>query len=144
MNLAKLRTATLAVAVAIGDNRADTAVREAAQALNLEGFAGVHFDKEIAAAIPWSPKLKSWLSEVGRDLIAGDRFGRPFDNLETSQKEVCEQHAFGYGGFGGVTITSFNVPTSTVTALWLPGEYAGRPWIPLFLRRGRLERAILV
>ena len=59
--------------------RADTALaekflREAAQALNLEGFAGVHFDKEIAAAISSSPELKSWLSEVGRDLIAGDRF----------------------------------------------------------------------
>ena len=139
----KFRIRRFAIAVAIGDKRADNSTRSAAKELELTGFEGVHFDKELTSEISWPAELKSWLSQVGRELIAGDRFGRTFENVESQERKTCEDHAFGYSNFGGVTITPFNVPASTVTALWLPGEYSDRPWVPLFLRRGRLERVIL-
>jgi hypothetical protein len=56
---------------------------------------------------------------------------------------TCRMNALGFGNHGGITVTNVNVPASTVTALWQPGRYQGRPWIPLFLRRGRYAELIL-
>jgi deoxynucleoside triphosphate triphosphohydrolase SAMHD1 len=43
----------------------------------------------------------------------------------------------GYGNFGGLTVFQYNVPSSTLTALWMNADREPR-WLPLFHRRRRL------
>jgi len=48
-----------------------------------------------------------------------------------------EQRALGYGNRGLLITSTYNTPTSCLTALWRDGTVDGRPWVPLFRRRGK-------
>jgi hypothetical protein len=138
-----LRHKSFCVAVAAGHPRAADCISGVARDLGLN-FEGLTFDTEIGAKYSWDNDLKHWLELTGCDLVAQDQFGKAFDALSVAEKIVCEDRAFGYGRIGGLTVLPFNVPTSTVTALWMPGDVRGRPWVPLFLRRGRLKNVVFV
>ncbi|WP_029077504.1 HD domain-containing protein [Bradyrhizobium sp. th.b2] len=55
----------------------------------------------------------------------------------------AEKDALGYENSEGRTVTLWNVPTSTYTALWCPGIVDGEPWFPLFIRRGYANKLIV-
>lgn len=65
--------------------------------------------------------------------------------IQTSGLEEAdaEKDALGYGNAQGRTVTLWNVPTSTYTALWCPGIVDGEPWFPLFIRRGYASKLIV-
>lgn len=135
----EFRARRVGIAVAVGAERAGTRLDEAAACLGLVSWGGLHVGETLAAGLKWEPALKTFLTHVGRDLLAMRRSGCLFNDLEdgSDDREYCRARGFGFGNHGGITITNHNVPASTVTALWQPGVLRGRPWIPLFMRRGR-------
>jgi hypothetical protein len=56
------------------------------------------------------------------------------DKLEKWGREKVESRILGYGNAGGLTVFYYNVPTTTVTALW---KTNGQEWRSLFDRRPR-------
>lgn len=139
-----LKSRHLGVMVAIGAGAADEKLRTTAAALKLSGFQGLFIGEPLSAGPEWPPELRSFLEDVGRDLLAQRRHGIRYAEMdEGTEKTECDGHCFGYGNHGGITVTTANVPASTVTALWQPGVRNGMPWIPLFIRRGRLRELIL-
>jgi HD superfamily phosphohydrolase len=133
----------LGVVTAVGTDKAAGRLKDAAHVLGLEGFAKLFYGQRLGAGVMWSADLAAFLQKVGKDLMAQRLFGRPYADLEDQERPRCDEHCFGYGNHGGVTVTNVNVPSSTVTALWQPGAHNGRPWIPLFLRRGRFRDLLL-
>lgn len=132
------------IMVAVGAEDAQTRLRRTAAFLGLSGFSGLFVGAPLTSGLVWPLELKAFLEDVGRDLLAQRRHGVPYAELgEGLDKEACDNHCFGYGNHGGITATNANVPASTVTALWQPGIRNGVPWIPLFIRRGRLGELIL-
>ena len=139
-----LKKRSWGVVVAIGAPTAGVRLAEEATRLGLTGFAGLHVGETLGAAVEWTAELREFLEAVGRDLVAHRRCGVPYAELPDGlDRDVCNLHCFGYGSYGGVTVTNANVPASTVTALWHPGLRDGMPWVPLFIRRGRLGELIL-
>ncbi|QXX73785.1 HD domain-containing protein [Methylovirgula sp. HY1] len=136
----RLQARKLAIAVAVGHQTARDRLSATALDLGLTQFRGLFSSEQIGANVVWPAELRSFLEQVGRDLIAYDRWNGAYEGLSSEQQQICENHAFGYGAFGGLTILASTVPTSTVTALWLPGFWQGRPWIPLAIRWGRLNK----
>jgi deoxynucleoside triphosphate triphosphohydrolase SAMHD1 len=130
------------IAVAVGHPTAKNALAECAKDLGFNGFCGLVFGQEIAANMTWSDELRAHLIEVGRDLVASDRWEADYNSLDNEKKNECDENAFGYGSFGGVTILPSTVPTSTFTALWMPGRVQGIPWMPLAIRDGRFRKLI--
>lgn len=51
--------------------------------------------------------------------------------------DKIESRLLGYGNAGGLTIFHYNVPTTTVTAIWSSSRSAGATWNALFPRRPR-------
>jgi hypothetical protein len=47
--------------------------------------------------------------------------------------------ALGYGNNADLTVFWYNVPASTLTALWKESRDKEAPWSPLFLRRKRVS-----
>jgi HD superfamily phosphohydrolase len=143
-DLARLKARHFALCVAVGADTAEHRLRNATEILGMANFQGVFRGAEIEPGKEWSGELESFLRKVGRDLIAGHTYKRNYSELTRDDEiQFCNEHCFGYGNFGGLLTTRVNVPASTVTALWQPGSYLGRPWIPLFLRRGLLKELIL-
>ena len=135
----KLRQHPVAVCVALGRPEAQVLLKETAERAGLAKFVGLTYDEEISSGPAISSELTEHLSIVGRELVAHDRFASPYNDLDLEQRAVCDKHSLGYGGLAGLTVLPTTVPTSTLTALWMPGEYSGRPWVPLLLRWGRLH-----
>lgn len=75
--------------------------------------------------------LKDFLTEVGTELL---RSTKSASDGEKWTPKRCREYALGYSGAEGLTVFAQNVPTSTLTPLWLGGTYKGYPWIPLFQR----------
>jgi hypothetical protein len=51
--------------------------------------------------------------------------------------EKLDDRILGYGNSGGLTVFYYNVPTTTVTALWSTSHSEGATWTALFPRRPR-------
>lgn len=68
-------------------------------------------------------------TEIGEQLIRSEPRDKPLDESKVAQR------ALGYGNRGMLVVTPFNVPSHTLTALWLDGTVDGLPWSPLFPRR---------
>lgn len=51
--------------------------------------------------------------------------------------EKIDDRILGYGNAGGLTVFHYNVPTTTVTALWSTSRSEGHTWTALFPRRPR-------
>jgi HD superfamily phosphohydrolase len=142
--LVELRKRDLAIIVAVGLPGAQERLRKTAAALSLENFKGLFFGQNISAGLAWDPAVEAYLRDVGRDLMAHRRFGTSYEAVKMQEdRDWCLQRSFGYGEAGGILATHINVPSSTVTAVWQPGIFEGRAWVPLLLRRGRFNELIL-
>jgi len=91
-----------------------------------------------------SDDLRDFLRQVGTGVI-GDQLQMEPGKAPTGE---IERRALGYDNLEGLCVTGFNVPTSTYTALWCPGNYRVTtdrelPWRPLFIRTGKLRDLVL-
>jgi HD superfamily phosphohydrolase len=133
------------LATCVGTNESERRVMD-----NLEKskimFRGIRFgaalsykdSKSEKSQTEWSPsnQLIEFLRQVGAECI---RHARGLSKIAKS----CMADSLGYGNYEGQTVTLWNVPTSTYTALWCPGMVEGEPWFPLFIRRGYVEDLII-
>jgi hypothetical protein len=125
------------LATCVGSSDSENAVKH-----NLRGsavdFKGLRFGETLSAPKHNRPSapLREFLCSVGSECVRHSR------ELENITKE-CRDNALGYGNKEGLTITLWNVPTSTYTALWSPAIVRGEPWCPLFIRRGYVEKLVV-
>jgi hypothetical protein len=126
------------LATCVGASTSEASVRK-----NLSGtkmkFAGVRFGANVSAqarSARLSPSFEKFVRSVGIECI---RHCRGFKKVTAE----CQKNALGYGNMKGLTVTVWNVPTSTYTALWAPGVVAGEPWCPLFVRRGYVQNLVV-
>ncbi len=85
--------------------------------------AGVFPDKE------GSTKAREALLQAGQKAVA--------DKCGTWGAEKTESRLLGYGNDTGLNVFYYNVPTSTLTALWKSCNIAESSWMALFPRRPR-------
>lgn len=163
--LAAISTQRLGLCVAIGSTKISQPNRRELVALIHKStqqvsdsqsglFSSLHeFDlslfvgREILAART-SEALKDagfvdFLGDVGQSALAWVRHGKEFQELSSEQRKQCQKDRLGYDNVKGLTLTSRNVPVSTLTCLWAPGKYRQLPWMPLALRRGYGKQIIL-
>jgi hypothetical protein len=72
-------------------------------------------------------RAKGVFERVGRLALSGELW----DDSKVSSRLL------GYGNNADLNVFFYNVPTSTLTALWKKCDADGRRWLPLFLRRKR-------
>jgi HD superfamily phosphohydrolase len=142
-DFAKFAAASFRILVAFGHPNAKETLEGTTKTLGLTGFQGLSYASEIAEAPSWSARLREYLTDVGKQLYGFDRWGKTWEELDPTSQAACAKHAFGFGGIGGLTFFQNSVPTSTVTAFWMPGMVDGRPWIPLAIRQGRVSKLLL-
>jgi HD superfamily phosphohydrolase len=105
-------------------------------------FTGLCYSQDLAnqspavAATPLSVPFQAFLQHVGEECI------RESARLP-SVDDDCRSKALGYGNSMGRTVTLWNVPTSTFSALWCPGIVDNEPWFPLFIRRGYADDLVI-
>lgn len=87
--------------------------------------------------------FEKFLSSVGASVYAHAKYDRQYDQLKRIEQQTCRTNSLGFGNVRGTTFTFRNVPVSTLTALWCPGVYDGRPWVPLGVRRGYVKKLVL-
>lgn len=129
--------------VCAGRDEAGNAVQSCVEAAGMSRFAGVRYARSVDVGVNWSEPLRSFLTDVGSELIAGQWYSKPLNELAASEQDLCRKHAFGYNNVGGLLTTLLSVPTGTVTPLWLPGLYKGQPWMPLVLRTNKLKHLVI-
>lgn len=71
-------------------------------------------------------EIKQLFSEVGEALLE-DRATE-----KSWPEDRARKSALGFGGDQRLIVYQYNVPKSTLTALWQRGKYKGRDWKPLF------------
>lgn len=134
------------VAVCVGTQEADDRLRGKLASLGMTEFLGVAYSQPPRpTSLELSEHLRSFLAEVGADLLATCRYDKDdgIHSLRDEEKRPCLGNALGYGNKAGLVVTAFNVPVSTITALWCPGIARSMPWMPLALRRGYLQHLVL-
>lgn len=109
----------------------------------VNGFVSVKYSHDLQTGFDWPDDLRSFLTTVGRNLIAWAKYGGRLHEMTAEQVAICETMALGYGNVGGLTATVSNVPSSTVTAIWCPGLYNDSPWMPLLIRQNKIKALIL-
>jgi deoxynucleoside triphosphate triphosphohydrolase SAMHD1 len=129
--------------VCVGKQEADETISQCVRDAGLANFVGVRSGTQIAGDITWPAGLKAFLSNVGRNLIAGARYNREHRDLSPPEKEECDRLAFGYSNAAALVVTPISVPTATVTALWQPGLHNRQPWVPLAIRTNKLSRLVI-
>ena len=87
--------------------------------------------------------FEKFLSHVGASVYAHAKYGKSLKDLNRAQRQACKNNALGYDNMGGRYVTHRNVPVSTFTAIWCPGIYEDRPWMPLAIRRGYSKKLVL-
>lgn len=141
--LAAFKRCSVYLLFAAGKTEAEAVIRDVLKPIEGIDFAGVRIGTQIGADIDWPSELKQYLCDVGKQLMAWHLHRKAFDELEQSDREYCESRAFGYSNAGGMLVSSWNVPTSTITPLWQPGLYDGHPWMPLLIRTRRLKDLVV-
>jgi hypothetical protein len=114
-------------------------------ALGISKFDGLKISDEMTKPRIFNPQLQSFLASVGKDVLAYARYSRTDGTVGLAPKEraSCETDSRGYSGAGALLVTPFSVPTGTYPAFWCPGFFAGAAWMPLFIRRGYVDRLVL-
>jgi hypothetical protein len=59
------------------------------------------------------------------------------DKREAWGEKKTQERLLGYGNHAGLNVFYYNVPTTTITALWKSAEIPGASWMALFPRRPR-------
>jgi HD superfamily phosphohydrolase len=68
-------------------------------------------------------------------LVAGEK--ALADKREAWGEQKTQNRLLGYGNHGGLNVFYYNVPTTTITALWKSADTPGASWMALFPRRPR-------
>jgi HD superfamily phosphohydrolase len=93
------------------------------------------------------PKLRGpfadYLRQVGASIYCHTKFQVTLSAASPGQRKVSEENALGFGNMAGQNLTFRNVPVSTLTPIWCPGVFEGRPWMPLAARRGYVDSLVL-
>lgn len=74
-------------------------------------------------------RAKEVLTDAGRKALS--------DKIEEWGPEKTEQRLLGYGNNAGLNVFYYNVPTTTLTALWKSSTHTTGRWMGLFPRRPR-------
>jgi HD superfamily phosphohydrolase len=100
-------------------------------------FSGLEYGETLATpSLKLETEFRKFLERVGSECLRSAR------GLQEADDD-CRSKALGYGNSEGRTVTLWNVPTSTFTALWCPGIVDGEPWVPLFIRRGYADKLVV-
>ncbi len=78
--------------------------------------------------------VEKYLGEIGKEILMNaksDKEGKLKDNWS---EERIVNGKLGYNDAQQMVILKSNVPTYTITSIWLEGMYKGRAWNPLFDR----------
>jgi len=110
----------------------------------LTGNAHVHgliIDPADLSCFRPAARVYSEPGEAGRARAAFANAGRIAIHDKAEEKhwslEKIDDRILGYGNAGGLTVFHYNVPTTTVTALWSTSRSEGARWTALFPRRPR-------
>ncbi|RDU98284.1 phosphoribosyltransferase-like protein [Trinickia dinghuensis] len=138
-----LRRTKIAFVFVAGWNNGIDAVRKITKELGVD--AQVHcyltesdlpFAKECLLKAKHDPaKVDGFLKrcrEIGRELVASQVRTKPLDAKTASDREL------GYGNRAMLLATLVNVPTQSLTAVWMPGKVDGSDWSPLMRRRKKI------
>jgi deoxynucleoside triphosphate triphosphohydrolase SAMHD1 len=131
------------VFVCAGRDEAGNAVGSCVKGFGMSRFLGVRYARSVDVGVNWPQPLRTFITDVGSELIAGQWYSKSLEDLGVSEQDRCRKHAFGYNNAGGLLTTLLSVPTGTVTPLWLPGLYRGQPWMPLVLRTNKLKHLVI-
>lgn len=136
----------LGIGIGFGNQVANDALKAVLTENGVRNFTGLHLGEVYDHRPTLLPKdLSDFLHSVGADVLAYSRFGAVDGcaKLGPQERMSCEDDADGYGAAAWLVATPFNVPTSTYTALWCPGLFRGKPWLPLLIRRGHLNSLVI-
>ncbi|HYR61007.1 MAG TPA: hypothetical protein VEM37_06580 [Nitrospiraceae bacterium] len=131
-----LRARPLAFIFAAGNINGKETLEQRAKALGLTVKVNLHLteDKLPHAFTPGvfsSPEqetsFKEKCEEVAKDLHN--------DGDPKHDSAWAETKLLGYGNSGLLVAFPYNTPSQTLTCIWKSGQYHGRPWMPLLLRR---------
>lgn len=139
---------SVGIAVCVKGNRAEANLRGSLADLPFGRFLGIYagdsLDHSASDFDALPDELQTFLRTVGSSVLRHARRREPqWVDKPSVLEERCEADALGYGGLKGMLVTPFNVPTSTLPALWCPGMVNGEPWMPLFIRRGYLRHLVV-
>jgi hypothetical protein len=105
------------------------------------GVCGLIIDPADLSCFRPAARLFSEPSEAERARAAFANAGRIAIHDKALSKqwppEKIDDRILGYGNAGGLTVFHYNVPTTTVTALWSTSRSADARWKALFPRRPR-------
>lgn len=143
--LSKLK---LGIVVCVQGQDANRNLKTGLEGLGIGEFLGIFSGENLASSAArfelMSDDLKDYLGEVGLSVLKHARRKEvSHEENEIALENACKRDSLGYSGAKGLLVTMFNVPTSTLPALWCPGLVHGDPWMPLFLRRGYLKHLVV-
>jgi deoxynucleoside triphosphate triphosphohydrolase SAMHD1 len=141
----KLKSVHTSICVSVGSGAARSRILKLKHR-GLNKFIGFFYGHELEKITPViSKELEKFMRAVGIRLLAFAKYDHTgaLNKLSPEKYSKCRIDSLGYGGKKGLMVTSINVPVSTITSFWCPGIYNGKPWMPLFLRRGYLKKFIV-
>lgn len=144
----RLKQLQIGISVCVKGGDAEERLQTAFRDLGVDNFLGITSGETLTSMTAkfesLSPELQKTLKSVGQNVLMHARQKDPYwTEREEKLTQSCEDDALGYGGLKGLFATPFNVPTSTIPALWCPGVVNGEPWMPLFIRRGYLKHLVV-
>lgn len=78
--------------------------------------------------------VQKYLSDIGREILYSAKSNKDGSLKENWSDERVEEGKLGYNDAQQLVILKSNVPTYTITPIWLAGKYKNRDWLPLFDR----------
>lgn len=134
----RLKTIPITLVFAAGTEGADSRVR----ALFAEHFAMTNVDVRIGKVLLATRRVFSGPDSLFqdqrrielRDFVA--KTGTELLEASGRSPDDARERSLGYGGAEAMVLFPYNVPTMTVTCLWL-GSLDGVAWLPLIERRRR-------
>lgn len=94
---------------------------------------------EVFVTMEQKQIAQKYLGEIGEEILMTAKSGTDDKLKENWSKERVDSSKLGYNDAQQMVILKSNVPTYTITAIWLSGgKYKGREWNPLFDRTEKM------
>ena len=123
----------IVLAFVYGNKSGTELILKEAEGIGWDNLTVTYANEMSVSQADVSEQLRAFLTVTGTQLLMHFR-GVSSDADEGFQG--ARDDSLGYGGQASLIMTTRNAPSHAVTALWCPGIAHGRPWVPLFLRRG--------
>lgn len=92
-------------------------------------------ESEVFADVEQKQIVKKYLSEIGKEILTTAKSDTDGKLKENWSEERIDGSILGYNDAQQMVVLKSNVPTYTITSVWLAGgTYKGREWKPLFDR----------